>query len=171
MVISIQLLGFNEKNSTKSLIEKMQPNDEDKKLIGTLINKHEDYLEEYEYKRQGITYEQVESEEYDSPFGVAELDYEYDVKNKCNVPVDDISYSKAEDECDLDGLYDGFALKKGSEESFFYLLNIFLNLQYDINLMDENFDGYNEESFKELIKEKQEKGMPVVVHFVFYINE
>ena len=40
-----------------------------------------------------------------------------------------------------------------------------------MNLMDENFDGYNEESFKELIKDKQEKGMPVVVHFVFYINE
>lgn len=171
MELSIQILGLNEKNSSKSLIEEMQPNDEDKKLIGSLTYKHEDYLEEEEYETQGITYEQVESGEYDSPFAVAALDYEFDVKNRCDVPVDDISYSKAEGECNLDGLYDGFALKKGSEESFFYLLNIFLNLQYGMNLMDENFEGYNKEDFEKLIKDKQEEGMPIVLHYVFYINE
>ena len=37
--------------------------------------------------------------------------------------------------------------------------------------MDENFEGYNKEDFEKLIKDKQEKGMPIVLHYVLYINE
>ena len=41
----------------------------------------------------------------------------------------------------------------------------------EVNLIDENFNDQTEESFKELIRDKQEKGMPIVVQFIYYVNQ
>ena len=37
-----------------------------------------------------------------------------------------------------------------------------------MQMLDENFEHYNEKDFEKLIKDKQEKGMPVVLHYVFW---
>ena len=41
----------------------------------------------------------------------------------------------------------------------------------EVNLIDENFNDQTEDSFKELIRDKQQESMPVVVHFVYYVNQ
>ncbi len=98
------------------------------------------------------------------------IDYEYDIKEKCNVPVDEDIFKKAEANCDFAG-FDSFSLNKTNSESFYYLLNVYYNLMCEVNLIDENFNDQTEESFKELIRDKQEKGMPTVVQFIYYVNQ
>tara|TARA_B100000575_G_C23032032_1_gene594153 strand:+ start:406 stop:933 length:528 start_codon:yes stop_codon:yes gene_type:complete len=173
--MSIQLLGINEKNSSQSLIEEMKPNDEDWQLLVELEDKHEDYeqeITESEYERDADGLIITEGYSEYGGFGIWPFNYEDVIKEYCDVPVDDISYIKAYNDCALGRVIKrAFGLKKGFEESFYYLLNIFLNLRYELSLKDENFEEYNKEDFKELIKEKQEKGMPVIVHFVFYTND
>ena len=63
------------------------------------------------------------------------------------------------------------AINKTNSESFYYLFNVYYNLMCEVNLIDENFNDQTEESFKELIRDKQEKGIPTVVQFIYYVNQ
>jgi len=171
--MSIQILDFNLENSSKSLLEEMQLNEEDKKLGQDFLFKHEKFLSDEVYESHGITYEEVENGEYDEPFGVLEIDYDSDIERFCKTSVDEKSYYKAFELCEIGllGLGDCIMLKKGSEENFSFLLNVFFNLEYDVCLRDQNFDVHNKESFVKQIKERQAKGIPVVLNYILYINE
>jgi hypothetical protein len=172
MIMSMQLLGFNNENSSQSFINDFIPTKEDQLTFSKLSNKHEEYLSNEEYESQGITEEDIENEtdEFLMAFGILALDYEYDIKEKCNVPVDEDIFKKAEADCDFAG-FDSFSLNKTNSESFYYLFNVYYNLMCEVNLIDENFNDQSEESFKELIRDKQEKGMPTVVQFIYYVNQ
>ncbi len=170
--MSMQLLGFNNENSSQSFINDFIPTKEDQLTFSKLSNKHEEFLANQEYESQGISEEDIknETDEFMMAFGVLGLDYEYDIKNRCNVSVDDDIYKKAEADCNFTG-YDSFTLNKTNSESFYYLFNVYYNLMCEVNLIDENFNDQTEESFKELIRDKQEKGIPTVVQFIYYVNQ
>lgn len=159
MFISIQLLGFNEKNSSKSFIEKNEANKDDIALIGDLEDKHYDYVDSA-------------SNSLHPPISL--INYELDIKDRGNINVDEKSFNKVMDECRIDAIGISnctFALKKGLEHSFFFLLSIFLNLDcHFIHFMGENFedDNYNKESFIELIKDRQRKGIPIVIQPILF---
>jgi len=172
MLLSIQLLGFNKENSSKEFINDIIPTKEDRLTFSKLADKHEEFLASEQFEHQGITKEDIENEteEWMMAFGVLDLDYEYDIKDRCNVSIDDARFEKAKNDCDFTG-YDSFTLNKNNIESFYYLFNIYNNLNYEVSLMDESFNRKTVESFKKLIKDKQEKGLPIVVHFIYFTNE
>ena len=72
-----------------------------------------------------------ETDEFMTAFGVLGLDYEYDIKEKCNVPVDEDIFKKAEADCDFAG-FDSFSLNKTNSESFYYLFNVYYNLMCEV---------------------------------------
>ena len=173
MIMSIQLLDFNKSNSSKSFIKDILPTKEDQLTFSKLSEKHEEFLAKKEYDSQGITDEDIENEtdNYIMAFGILELNYEYDIKENSGVPVNDDEYKTAFTDCGFTGFIDSFTLNKSNSESFYYLFNIYNNLTCQVNLIDENFNDQTEDSFKELIRDKQQKSMPVVAHFVYYINQ
>ena len=168
MILSMQLLGFNNENSSQSFINDFIPTKEDKLTFRKLSFKHEQYLKNEEYESQGITEEDIENETEEAmmAFGILALDYESDIEDNCNVTVDEDIFYKAEADCGFAG-YDSFSLNKTNSESFYYLFNVYYNLMCEVNLIDEDFNYQSEESFRELIKDKQKKGIPVVVQFIY----
>ncbi len=173
MIMSIQLLDFNKSNSSKSFMDDFNPTKEDQLTFSKLSEKHEEFLAKKEYDSQGITDKDIENEtdDYIMAFGILELNYEYDIKENSGVPVNDDEYKTAFTDCGFTGFIDSITLNKSNSESFYYLFNVYNNLMCEVNLIDENFNGQTEESFKQLIKDKQQKSMPVVVQFVYYVNQ
>ena len=111
----MQLLGFNNENSSQSFINDFILTKEDQLTFSKLANKHEEYLSNEEYESQGITEEDIENEtdEFLMAFGILALDYESDIEDNCNVPVDKDIFYKAEADCGFVG-YDSFSLNKGA---------------------------------------------------------
>lgn len=156
MIFSIQLLGFNKDNSSESLLNNMTPTSEDKITYIKLYSRHEQYLED--------------ENEGNEMFGLLAMDFD-DVEMMCNISIDESAFNKANTDCDLFNYGDGFGLNKTNSESFEFLLNMFDEFGYAVSFIDENFKLQDIEDIKELIKQKQQKSLPVVFSYFFYALE
>ena len=156
MILSIQLLDFNKDNSSESFLNDLTPTDKDNQTYSQLINRHEEYLED-------------ENEENDM-FGFLELDYA-DITYMCDISIDEAAFNKAKNDCGIFNAWESFGLNKTNGKSFEFLLNMFSECGMSVGFCDENFEEYDIEHIRELIKKKQENSLPVVFSYFFYVLE
>tara|TARA_B110000240_G_scaffold182843_1_gene216034 strand:+ start:89 stop:553 length:465 start_codon:yes stop_codon:yes gene_type:complete len=154
MIFSIQILDFNEDNSSESFLKTMTPTDVDIQTYGNFYNLHEEYLED-------------ENEDNDM-FGFLELDVKIDIENMSDTQTAE-RYVKAEKDCGIFYL-NSFVLNKTNSESFEFILNMFEEFG-NADFIDENFSIIDIDELKEKVKEKQRKSIPVVLNYFFYILE
>ena len=153
MIFSIQLLDFNNDNSSKSFINNSIPTDEDKKTFLSLYNNHEEYLED--------KYEENEM------FCFFEFDFD-DIEQMSGISVDKTSFDKSDNDCNLFNM-NNFGRNKTNGKSFEFLLNLFDEM--GASFIDENFEEKYFNDIKELIKEKQQKSLPIVFNYFLYSLE
>lgn len=159
MQFSVQLLNFNNDNSSQSFVKDMIPNEDDKQTFFNLHNRHEEYLED-EYEDNDM-------------FCFLQLDFD-DFQNYCNTKVDIETYNKINADCNLFGCVDSFALNSTNKESFDFLLNMFFEFKdnfLQVDFIDNDFSELDIDEVKEMIEEKQQNSQPVVLSYFFYVLE
>ena len=169
MNISIQLLDFNENNSSKSLLNNLIPTEKDKQTCNQFRDKHETFLSEREYKSQVINQEDIENEtdEYIEAFGVLSLEW-MDV----NYLIEEDAFDIALRNCSVENFYDCIAYRKENSECFLVLMNLLANMKLTkFECIDVNFKSYDFSCFCELIANKMKESKPVIINYIYYVNE
>ena len=171
MNIAIQLLNFNETNSTNDFLKSLIPSQKDIDTYNKQSRGLEKYLSNREYKRQGITDEDIENQtdESLSAFGILELDPELDLGNL----IKEDEFNEAKNDCEIDEFYDCIVLKD-KEDSFSKFLMLFSQMEQAgiyTEFLDIDFNSVDIEAFIQLIIDKQEFSKPIVLHYIYYCNE
>ena len=156
MQFSVQLLNFNNDNSSQSFVKDMIPNEDDKQTFFNLHNRHEEYLED-EYEDNDM-------------FSFLQLDFD-DFQRYSDTKVDIQTYNKIHKDCNFLGSVDSFALNSTNKESFDFLLNMFDEFGYMVDFIDYDFSELDIDEVKEKIVEKQQNSQPVVLSYFFYVLE
>ena len=172
MNIAIQLLNFNETNSTDDFLKSLIPSQKDIDTYNKQSRGLENYLSDREYKRQGITDEDIvnETDESLSAFGILELDPELDLGNL----IEEDEFNKAENDCKIDKFYDCIVFRKDKVKSFNTLLILFSQMEQAgiyTEFLDIDFNSVDIEAFIQLIGDKMKFSKPIVLHYVYYCNE
>jgi hypothetical protein len=122
----------------------------------------EEFLFQREYKRKGITTDDIENEtdEYNDAMGILELEWD-DVSDL----IDEDTFDKVtQDYPD----YGQTEYTNDNKESFKILLNIFS--QMECEFLGYDFSHYNATSFFDLIQEKIKSSKRIAIDWVYYAN-
>ena len=189
--ISIQLLDFNENNSSESFINGETRSIKDHETCQKLKFSHEGFLSDQHQKFWGYTNEDIsnETEEYQrSAMMIGEFSYweeicEYLKLSEMvededeNILANENLFNEAIASCKvptnkemklMDGLkyafQDCFILTEKNSQYFYKLLNFFSYALF----IDEKFQAEDSESFIELIKKKTKESNPIVINIIAY---
>jgi surface protein len=189
--ISIQLLDFNENNSSESFINGETRSIKDHETCQELKFSHEGFLSDQHQKFWGYTNEDIsnETEEYQrSAMMIGEFSYweeicEYLKLSEMvededeNILANENLFNEAIASCKvptnkemklMDGLkyafQDCFILTEKNSQYFYKLLNFFSYALF----IDEKFQAEDSESFIALIKKKTKESNPIVINIIAY---
>ena len=154
--LSIQLLGFNNKNLSKQFLENHIASDDDIKYCYKLKDRHEDFLIEK------ATEKGMELYMYGLEFS--------DIDGLSKISFDELTWDKSIENCEVSKFYDCIVFKNNHAKSFDFLINVLSN-SYKINFLDEEFKSIPNQSIKNVLDTKIQKLEPVILHMFYYDYE
>ena len=170
MLLSIQVLDFNKQNSSDSFLESSIPTKNDFINFRKLSSNHEDFIEN--------KYEENED------FGYTELHYD-DIWSSLSNPIDESKFERVKTDCNMFKTDNNFALNTTNKESFFILLDIFIDLGFtkvgsgdnakffeneSVIFYDENFQQCSVTKIKEIINKRIDEKLPLVFSFFSFYD-
>ena len=154
--LSIQLLGFNNKNLSKQFLENHIASDDDIKYCYKLKDRHEDFLTEKALEKG------MELYMYGLEFS--------DIDGLSKISFDELTWDKSIENCEVSKFYDCIVFKNNHSKSFDFLINVLSN-SYKINFLDEEFKSIPNHSIKNVLDTKIQKLEPVILHMFYYNYE
>ena len=170
MLLSIQILDFNKQNSSDSFLESSIPTENDFINFRKLSSNHEDFIEN--------KYEENED------FGYTELYYD-DIYSLLSKPIDESKFERVKSDCDIFNTDNNFTLNTTNKESFFILLDIFIDLGFtkigngddakffeneSVIFYDEDFQECSLHKIKQVINKRIDEKLPVVFSFFSFYD-
>ena len=154
--LSIQLLGFNNKNLSKQFLENHIASDDDIKYCYKLKDRHEDFLIEKATEKGMELY-------------MWGLEFS-DIDGLSKISFDELTWDKSIENCEVSKFYDCIVFKNNHSKSFDFLINVLSN-SYKINFLDEEFKSIPNQSIKNVLDTKIQKSEPVILHMFYYDYE